>query len=174
MEFHLPFYVWKVTDKPNHDSREGATDKARLRKSIDLSFLDINGKHKGGEVAWLHQAQVSCLVMGPNNTNWTALCCADTYFDGDDGDDSVESVQVQKEAGYYGDPLLRGHWDADKPIWDPRQYFLILLCTRINQVLIEWNELVTKIKEKIEQHVSLLPCSGFIYIHLQHGPLFNR
>ncbi len=129
LAFHIPFHVWRTTREPKHDVRRKADRKTPMRKSRNLSFLETDDPSGRGEDDWLHQAQVSCLVTGHSSTYWTAFCCVDTYFDGDLSEDSIMRYDEIRESGVLCDPLTRGKFDADMPIWDPREYFLTVLYT---------------------------------------------
>ncbi|KAK8042833.1 Nicotinamide n-methyltransferase [Apiospora phragmitis] len=86
MECHLPFWVWgdRAAGTKRQDDRE-TRDGGSLRKTEDLSFLarptelDVDkGEYPAADC--LYEAQSSCVVTGYNNSYWTAISLADTYF----------------------------------------------------------------------------------------------
>lgn len=87
----------------------------------------------------------------------------DTSHDPDPVDGCKETVQAydreRREQGMDADPLLYGLASADRPVQDPRDYFLILLKVRLGEVRNEWKGVVLKLQKDVrtfEQVKSLL------------------
>ncbi|KAM5371197.1 hypothetical protein ACJZ2D_008117 [Fusarium nematophilum] len=154
LEFHLPFYVWSESETVLCDRRV-RSDKSPLRKSTRLSFLTTPGaatEADGNKVDCLHEAQWSCVVSGYNNTVWNGYGLADTYFYGaDDPFDrsSVRYYQARLEDEEISHDPING-LDADFPIQNPREYFLIALRMKANHIKEEWIHTITRLERKME------------------------
>jgi len=145
MAFHLPFYVVKSSKMKRGDHRR-YRDETPLRRSYNVSF--INGPTNTSS-EWLHEAQISCFVTGFDESRWVAHLWVDAYyFDPNDPDEEgvLEYVtDALEDSGImHPDPLLYGTADANKPIWDPRIYFLTAFARRLSQVRREWEKVVMK------------------------------
>jgi len=77
---------------------------------------------------------------------WVAYAFVDTDIDGEDLGDEVFS--------YVKDPIASdGELDANLPIENPREYFLMIFEIRIAQVLKAWEYLVRTVERSIKQYV---------------------
>jgi hypothetical protein len=151
LAFHLPYYVWRSSQKPCEDYRRDA-NVTPLRQSQDVSFL--NWKSSGSS-DFLYEAQISCVVAGSDEWRWVAYCFVDTYFDTDE--EAKETVLSYHEdslvtEGIRADPLTFGVISADDPIRKPREYFLMILQIRINQVKREWQQVVEKMYQSVHEY----------------------
>jgi hypothetical protein len=67
-----------------------------------------------------------------------------------------------------GDPIAndkeRQAIDADRPLWDPREYYLKIVDMRTTRVLNEWTHIIRKVKSAIEAQVCT-PCFSCIHFH---------
>ncbi|KAM7216548.1 hypothetical protein V8F06_008076 [Rhypophila decipiens] len=140
-EFHLPFYVSRPHCYPIQDPRR-RTDQKPLRNSWNLDFLDLDVdfdahfRTRAAPPEYIYEVQVSLIVTGFEQS-WVALSCVDTYHKG--LDDIRESVQYYAEENkaseaeedwdnhFKPDPLSKGAIDANRPIWDAKEYFLRIL-----------------------------------------------
>lgn len=95
---------------------------------------------------YLYEAQISVVVVGVDEWVWTAYCCTETYFG------SEESVDFYHERGL--DAPLGGARPTHYPVWNPREYFLLVLTSRMNQIMKEWGNLVNALEERLQYHVS--------------------
>lgn len=168
LEFHLPYFVWR--NEAQQDRRKRA-DGSALRSTKDLSFLtkpNQSGTSYQNRASYLHEAQSSCAVTGYNNNIWTACSLTDTYYhssqDSDDNEDMLpyyandaddtEETDETEDTEEKWDPLTIGMCDANKPPWDPREYFLLILNRRLEQAKEEWLNIVHNLQEKLESYVS--------------------
>lgn len=158
--------MWR--EQARKDERKKA-DKSPLRSLWSLSFLTKS--HGSGCEAeehahgYLHDAQVSCVVTGHNNSKWTAWALADTYFHNEhDGENNKDMLAYYNDPDETGDPLTRGELRLDIPIWDPREYFLWVLKTRLMQIIKEWRAIIYMMKSSVANYVRQYPpsYSGFI------------
>jgi hypothetical protein len=151
MAFHLPYYAWRESLTARKDYRRDGHGRS-LRRHQDVSFLDWRNN---GTTSFLYEAQISCLVAGTDETRWTAYLFVDNYFDDEDGKETVSCYHEDSlgEGGMLMDPLTFGTCAIDKPVWNPRSYLLMLFRVRLNQILREWQKLVTKLKESSREYV---------------------
>jgi len=75
----------------------------------------------------------------------------DTYFK---GPTHSEQVEHYSHPNLHLDPHSCGSYDADIPVWDPREYFLRALSARMDQVTQEWNNTVEQLTPQIEAFVT--------------------
>ena len=150
MAFHLPYYVWRESTEAHEDPRRSKS--RRLRQSRDVSFLDWAGLQPS---SFLHEAQISCLVAGTDRWRWVAYGFVDNYFDiGMPGNETVEQWHQENtdEDNIPVDPLTYGVCESNKPIWNPRVYFLVVFKIRLGQVKNEWEQVVAKVEESIREY----------------------
>jgi hypothetical protein len=159
LAFHLPYYVWRDSKNKCACEDPRRDENARpLRKTRDVSFLDWTNTRPS---SFLYEAQISCLVAGTDESRWIAYGFVDTYFEAvDEGKETVQSYdedgQDEDDEGMCADPLTYGTCAADKPIWNPREYFLVVLQTRLRQVKSEWQNVVAKMQGSVREYVSLI------------------
>jgi hypothetical protein len=152
LAFHIPFYVWRSSDRARGDHRLNKNAK-RLRQSRDVSFLNWSSS---GPSDFLYEAQWSCLVAGTDVSRWVAYGFFDTYFDTiDNAKETVEGYHEEKEqdGGMHPDPLTFGVIDAEKAVPTPREYFLCVFQYRIAHIKSEWQRVVEKVRESIREYV---------------------
>jgi hypothetical protein len=129
-------------------------DNGPPRHSIDLSFLKIpSDKPEDREAFYIHEAAISLVVCGSDNWRWVAYAFIDTNAISDNDNLSEE---VESHGDFRGDPIASEpglEVNANDPIWDPREYFLMILEIRIRQVLREWQYLVRRVECSIKQYV---------------------
>lgn len=104
---------------------------------------------------YLHEAQTSLLIVGNNNTVWTAYLFTDTYHNGRPGETNHEDLSffqqssAAEENELFYDPLTMGQHDANVPIWDPREYFCLIVRIRLGLIKEEWAYIFSFFAEKI-------------------------
>jgi hypothetical protein len=151
LAFHIPFYLWRVSERAWEDHRLDSNAN-RLRQCQDVSFLDWKSSRPSN---FLYEAQMSCLVTGEDESRWVTYGFFDTYFDAvDDGKETVEAYHADAimEGGMNADPLTFGVIDAEKTARTPREYFLSCFRIRIAQVKREWMQVVAKIGQSIRDY----------------------
>ena len=132
-EFHLPYFVL----------RENATvrsDVRGLRQSRPASAVPTD------RFDHVHQAQISVLLTGVDEWIWTVTCCVDSYFESDDPIDDLSTLNLDAPTG--------GETTCDKPIWNPREYFLVIVANRIRQVTREWANIICEFENRLSKFVS--------------------
>ncbi len=136
MEFHIPYFALRKSTTPMSDPRG-------LRKSGTF----VRTYQIGDDYEQVHEAQISLLVAGVDEWYWTAYCCVDKYFGSEKTIQSYLDQQIDAPIGGAGR-------DTALPVWNPREYFLIVLSRRLRQVTWEWSSLVAALDERLESHVS--------------------
>lgn len=132
LEFHLPHYVLRRDKRQFHDARGLRKHRYFRPPSED-------------EQNCIYEAQLSLIILGEDDFCWTAYFCGDSYFTG--GNPVHRYLQDQTD-GPTG--ALRA---CNRPIWDPRYYFLAVLSTRMEQVTMEWTALVQFMEDYLDPHV---------------------
>jgi hypothetical protein len=98
------------------------------------------------------------VVAGSDEWRWVAYCFVDTYFDA--AEEAKETVLSYHEdslvaEGMRADPLTFGVANVDNPIQKPREYFLMVLQIRANQVKHEWQQVVAKVEQSVREYVQV-------------------
>lgn len=127
----------------------------KLDSSRELP-LSPNAASRGGDAIYYHEAQLSLLIFGVDEWLWTAYCCPDTYFG------SEKYAEEDFDDGNGADPNAGGAVMIEQPVWNPREYYLMLLQRRMSQATHEWTELVNAFTERMDQFVRLEIFSYFI------------
>ncbi len=136
MEFHLPYFALRRNKAPTLDPRG-------LRRSGP--FVRVQESLKGYEQ--IHEAQISLLVVGIDEWYWTAYFCVDKYFGSEETPQFYLDNQLDAPIGGTGRSTIF-------PVWNPREYFLIILSRRTRQITREWSSIVVTLEERLGSHVS--------------------
>ena len=96
---------------------------------------------------FFHEAQVSFLLLGIDEWVWTAYCCVDTYFGSEPNHRTYHDDGVDAPTG--------GAKYLNFPIWNPREYFLMVLARRMMQATREWTNLVHVVQQRLDLYVSI-------------------
>jgi hypothetical protein len=158
LAFHLPYYVWRPSQKSLPDHRRNRNDP--LRHSQDVSFLTLGTDETPG---FLHEAQISCVVAGSDDWRWVAYCFVEAYFDVvDKGKETALEYHDDSlhEMGMNSDPFTYGATLMDDSSQNPREYFLTAFRHRLTQVKREWQQVVGKLDQSIRRHEQV--CSLFL------------
>jgi hypothetical protein len=161
LAFHLPYHALRSSKKPRIDSRRYA-DGDPLRHVHDVSFLDFTDSETS---SFLYEAQISCMISGPDEWRWVVYCFVDTYFDPESERESILSDPMDNllAQGLRLDPFTRDYYAAndETPTHNPREFFLTMLRFRIDQVKNEWTKVVERLKKSIREYErSFLSVSG--------------
>ncbi|KAJ9607223.1 hypothetical protein H2200_008295 [Cladophialophora chaetospira] len=150
LAFHLPFFVCRTHTLKVEDHRRDAGG-VPLRNSQDISFL--NRWHQQESPTFLYEAHITCVISGIDDWTWVAYCFADTYFDGEDGQIEFEPQCFDhfEIDGPSFDPLTLGNLDANAPIWNPREYFLLVFSHRLLEVKKEWHDIVARLEQSMRR-----------------------
>ncbi|KAH8821447.1 hypothetical protein F5884DRAFT_745770 [Xylogone sp. PMI_703] len=123
LEFHIPYFALRTS--PSSDESFTALNQGKqLRQWRDITFLEAGGENaKDSRVSRLCEAQFSLVICGSDNWRWTGHAFSDTYFNNQSLTDYTFSYD-----GLHEDPIAsNGELDANLPLWDPREYFLMII-----------------------------------------------
>jgi hypothetical protein len=99
-----------------------------------------------------------------DDTRWTGYALADAYTD----DEKLKDGDFGYELPHY-DPITLGKQDANIPIMNPREYFLLVVHIHMARVLNHWKDVVRQLKRNIKQHVRAL-LFGLALANIHHPP----
>ncbi|KAH3986030.1 hypothetical protein HBI24_037400 [Parastagonospora nodorum] len=134
IQYHLPHFVLRK----KRQSSKRHTEKLQ-RTRVDLSFLSqVLPSTFNEEPLELVQVQISVVLCGTSETRYTVYC----FEDNDHDDDREMGDDEFSEDGFQADQIAKGEIDANRPIWNPREYILVTLLERITQVTKEWARVV--------------------------------
>ena len=151
MEFHLPFFALrKLSQSEEHRS----TDLRRPRRLFeDFTLLsEANDQGSSQEMHRLYHGQVSCVVYGNDEWQWTAYSFVDTEHD-DDSDITIDG-EIGSQHEIDEDPIICDVQASRFPIWRPRQYFLKAFAARMQEPRREWDDLIHQLAVDITECVS--------------------
>ena len=119
------------------------------------------------------EAHFSFVICGSSNNFWTAYAFVDSCIDSgekederdfkkndadddNDDDDDDDSIVSDELGTLREDPILANgeYAGIDRPIEDPREYFLHVFESRMSQLLREWQTVVTTLERSILGRVS--------------------
>ena len=129
------------------------------RKCINLSFL-TSGKSrpKSRRSYYIYESQISIVLCGSDKFHWTAYAFDETNVDEDNFGD-----RISEDEDMCMDPIPWSNdneiYDAERPIWDPRLYFLTIFKSRIAQLQREWDELVSFADDSLEGEIQVCSLS---------------
>ena len=133
-DFHLPFFAMR-TDKLHAQRRNIKPHRDWINLSFLAHLLPKPTKH--GDLG-LYPAQISFTLCGTSVRQYVGYGFEDAKFDPDrefgDGEFSLNE--------FHADQMTRGKQDANLPVWDPREYFLLNLRHRVEQICEEWGRVV--------------------------------
>ncbi|KAF2182121.1 hypothetical protein K469DRAFT_245084 [Zopfia rhizophila CBS 207.26] len=157
LELHLPFLALRPS--PPHKNRfhkQGYTNPKR--RWTDLQFLKVQAPGSQNQRTYrMYEGHITFMICGSDERRWVAYAFVDTAFNESDPEDEEEFP-----AGtMHEDPIADGKLDAEFPLWNPREYFLMVCNIRIAQVQREWQYLVRTVGLGIKQYKDRYP-SPFI------------
>jgi hypothetical protein len=140
LEIHLPCFALRFTPL---EELKGRKRKAVHTDWMDLSFLEEDAEEG---IIGIHLAHFSLVVCGTDNLRWTAYALETKSFDPDRGDE----FRIPDRRS---DEISMGQLDADKTIWDPREYFLNICQIRVEHMVKETRDLVGVIEASYKRRV---------------------
>ncbi|KAF2189216.1 hypothetical protein K469DRAFT_563071 [Zopfia rhizophila CBS 207.26] len=152
LECHIPYLALRTSTMPSTESILAGVETKPRRKWFDLSFLKTSHpKELEKQRIGVYEAQISVVTCGSDKSKWATYAFVDTEFDGE----PLEEGDFDYE-GMHEDPIVSesdGQINANHPIQDAREYFLLVVEKRMAQVHREWKYLVQKVEESIEKFV---------------------
>ncbi|KAL4904774.1 hypothetical protein BDW74DRAFT_21820 [Aspergillus multicolor] len=136
-EFHIPFFALRrsVTGTPTSQSHVN-----RRKGEFQASFSTCTGDEK----EFFHEAQISVLLVGIDEWVWTLYCLVERHYSETGPEDVKKYIQSGMDA-----PSGQGI-NYSMPIWNPREYFLLVLSRRMSEVRSEWSNLVQTLETRFE------------------------
>jgi hypothetical protein len=155
MYFHLPHFVWRA--KSSNPYLQQIENGQLPRAWTDLSYLDSETSRLQDQKTFgIYEAQISIVLCGSANTRWVVYAFVDRYCEAE------ELVNELSSEGFHVDPIAGSEaLDADLPVWNPREYFLIVVVFRLAQILREWQNVVRRLESSIKKYASR-PSSMFL------------
>lgn len=93
--------------------------------------------------------QVSVLLVGIDEWVWTLYCLVETHFE-----DSHNPTGLEQDVTNRRDAPSGNYASYTMPIWNPREYFLLVLCRRMSQATLEWQNLVETLDQRLKDLVN--------------------
>lgn len=145
MEIHIPSFELR-THSPGENPLPTIPNNI-AREWTDLSFLEIlDRKSPDAPIHGMRQSHFTLFICGWENRRWTGCSFVDNR------DEETLEEDVDPIGGVYQDPIIDIPI-ADIPIWDPREYYLMALKTRLTMVLHEWTPLIRTLQRSISKYV---------------------
>lgn len=133
MGFHLSYMA--LRDGPDYSDPRGFRQCYSLIKPMGGSSKEL----------YYYDAQISFMITGVDETQWTAYCLVDTHLGSGQG---PEAYLVHKQDGPSGGAQL-----DSEPCWNPREYLLLVLAERIKQTAREWGNIISTLMERLDAYV---------------------
>lgn len=156
LEFHVSYLVMR---EQVSGGRAGSPIGTYVQQPsvVDISFLSRGQSLAALPEHTICQAQISIIVFGESNTQWTGYAfartglCSDSLLQTHHTDDSEDEPKADFFAADRDVDYVR---DADSPTWDARTYWLQIVAIRCQLILKEWLYMVHTIEERVELLVS--------------------
>lgn len=148
IEFHLPYFALRREDPCKEAKHEP------FHNWIDLSFLGLEMRKTRGYR--LHQAHFTLVIYGLNNLRWVAYAFENNHHDERFEKDLEEEKENYSYDSFHEDPIAsdgRNGVDANQPIHDPREYFLLVFEARTSRMLREWEYVIGHFQHSIDAFV---------------------
>ncbi|KAL4970938.1 uncharacterized protein BDV14DRAFT_194724 [Aspergillus stella-maris] len=137
-EFHIPYFALRrspagAPSRSNH--------VARRKGEFQANFSDYRDNQK----EFFHEAQISVLLVGIDEWVWTLYCLVETHFCENGPGDIIQYISSDRDAA-------SGQGSSySVPIWNPREYFLLVLSRRMSEVRFEWANLVQTLDRRFRK-----------------------
>jgi hypothetical protein len=134
----------------------GGTEDLRLVSGKQLRKsepLPLRSESTDQEDLFYHEAQTSSLSWGPDESFWTELFLVDTYFGSEKNHQTYLTPPSNSRLNDSFDPALGGRGSLRRPLFDPREYFLLKVDRRTEQVATEYSALVETFNRRMEEYV---------------------
>jgi len=114
--------------------------------------LPLQEESQDKEDIYYHEAQISSLCWGPDDSFWTELFLLETYFGSEDHLETYLNPASNKDDDRL-DPPLAGTNQMKNTCFDPREYWLWKLEVRLDQITEEYTALVETFNTRMEIYV---------------------
>jgi hypothetical protein len=150
MEMHVPFFALRKHPTPSAANLQTAEGYRKpKRRWTDLSVLTAQISRAEDEAKFgIYESRFSFVICGSDNRRWIGYA----FVDQDDDEENLGPEDCHYE-GFQEDPIAAAAADANMPEWEPRQYFLNVLESRIKLILREWENVVYTVERRIKEYV---------------------
>jgi hypothetical protein len=147
LRFHMPFYALRKCQQTSSVGEEVEFPKPH-RDWRDISFMD--------ESMGIHESHMAFTVCGVADRRWTAYAFTDNDYD---EDRQISEHECDYECVFADQIATNGARiiDANRPIWDPREYYLTVVSGKVNQIVGEWAKLIRKFEKPNSTHTDWPP-----------------
>ena len=112
----------------------------------------------------IYDSRMTLVICGGDDSRWVAYGLDDAYYDDDEADDDGSNEEKDEDdvedepdpyLGFRGDPIASkdDQLDSNKPLWNPRLYFLSICNIRMAQIRNEWQNLLRELELRITSSV---------------------
>lgn len=138
-----------------HDRRDSGV-LTPLRQCIKVSGPSCRSQDylQDGDIGFLYQAHVSCIVVGDDEKSWKVFCFADTFFNDESSCDALAEYAAEDPEDYPMDLITLGRATCDLPLWNPRLYFFRVFSIRLQSIWEEWESLTLHFEGQVNRLAS--------------------
>jgi hypothetical protein len=144
LEFHIPYFALRKSSRTLNPNENG---RNKLGRRTGIFSDKFTRRCKPDEQEVFHETQVSVLLVGIDEWVWT-LYLVETHFQG-----AEEREDLEKCVCVEGDAPSGRAFTQTYPVWNPREYFLLVLCRRMDQATLEWRSLVETLEQRLRELV---------------------
>ncbi|KAF2009131.1 hypothetical protein BU24DRAFT_91180 [Aaosphaeria arxii CBS 175.79] len=138
IEFHIPYLALRE-GSPMQDDRRQGPHHCPAHKRLPLP-------RPGDQEAYYYEAQTSFLLTGIDERMYTVVCAVDTFFEREQN----KNRQLNKTSSL--DAPSGGSLWLEYPVWNPRQYALVVQAQRMLQAREEWTTLINYFVERLQHY----------------------
>jgi len=154
----MPFYALRGRP-PTPCTKDDVFTKPH-RNWTDVSFL--------ADSLGIHESHIAFTICGVADRRWVAYAFSDTDYDEDkEMGESQFDYNGMVADQIAGDARMV---NANHPIWNPREYYLMIMSIRLSQIVGEWAKLIRKLEKGIRKHADWPPSVK----SSSHGPEFDN
>ena len=137
-EFHLSYVALRQSTAP--------MDPRAIRERISM-IAPFDPPTDCAKEPICFDTQVSFMVIGREENDWTAFCNVDTWYD------LTSQVDLFLEAEIDGPSACER--DAIKNCDSAKEYFLVVLSQRLRQIKLEWRNVLDLLMTRLDTYVSV-------------------
>ncbi|KAH8693435.1 hypothetical protein GQ44DRAFT_733889 [Phaeosphaeriaceae sp. PMI808] len=143
MDFHLPFFALRKRKAEPWYPEEDVYVKPH-RECEDISFLISNESTKPDKnILYIHKPHFAFTICGVSDCRWVAYAFVDTDFD---PNKAVHNFNFDYNTINEDQIAADGGVNANHPFFNPQEYFLFIVSTRLRQAVDEWKRLIGEIE----------------------------
>lgn len=146
LEFHIPYFALRKSFSTSEKLHSNIVGR---RSGVFADSFTRNCEP--GQKEFFHEAQVSVLLVGIDEWVWTLYCLVEDQFE-----EMHDPAELEQHVTNMRDAPSGNYASYTMPIWNPREYFLLVLCRRMGQATLEWQNLVETLDQRLKDLVSLI------------------